>query len=183
MAKDIKNIVAKLSEKSTGESTKKLNDFLLVVHKDKYNEFKLILLEYIQTNNLYNLYDIFNADDQNFPRKNDSAGFILCTEFLKNIFEREQIYKKCPESLKVSILKKGRRPNTDRTFAASETTKKMFHPTDAVNDTYLDLLFSYIIFTGGNILETFYTRNYFFYDFVDLLYKYKKEFLNFKIQS
>lgn len=100
--------------------------------------------------------------------------------FLENLYKENKILKLAPGDFKKAILKKGKRKRHNRSFKKEDRDLFQVLISENDNEKYLDVMYSFIRNDkGSNEFEDHHTRAYFFYDFVDEIIKYKKEFLEY----
>ena len=93
---------------------------------------------------------------------------------------KKGIYKESPIFFKNIVSKVGKRTKNSRTVPKEERKEIQIFLTDFYNDMYINCFYSFVANDSNlDVNDVFYSRTYFFVDFLDLILKNEKLFLNF----
>jgi len=130
--------------------------------------------------------DKFHLLRLNYAKQHKDYGFsnnkmlLVSILFLYDKFNREGILLEAPEGFNKAILRTGSRKRNNRSYPKALTKSITIKVHEVASKKYLDLMFSFISNAKDqSVFEDHHSRNYFFYDFIDLLDLNKKEFFKF----
>jgi predicted N-acyltransferase len=102
----------------------------------------------------------------------DSEFFKIATNQLKEKFTNNNDLIEANDEFIDFVTRKGKRKSTKRTPNKNETVNMVVKVDKQTNDDFLNLLYSYYMKKNKSVLyETYLSRTYFFYDFIDLISK------------
>lgn len=113
--------------------------------------------------------------------ENNMDTFNLMVLFIKEVFQNNNMYEVAPDSFKHNVTRRGKRKKNNRTVPKEETENIQLYLSSTIDDIYLNCFYSFIKDNPEeNIYNDFYSRNYFFFDVMDIIERNKQEFFKFK---
>lgn len=120
------------------------------------------------------------AENLDYFEENNTKAFYVMVLFVKDVLEKKGIYRESPIFFKNIVSKVGKRTKNSRTVPKEERKEIQIFLTDFYNDMYINCFYSFVANDSNlDVNDVFYSRTYFFVDFLDLILKNEKLFLNF----
>jgi len=155
--------------KNTNKTEKKESTtsyFKLIITTDCKKAFLRLFTDYREYN------DEYDADTSKF--------FNEACDFLISKYKGLGVYKKAPKSFSSHIFRKGKRQTTDRTPVEGNKVELRLVGDLNTLEKYADLCYYFCAkFHNKDYTDMVYSKVFFFYDFIEELKTYQKDFIKF----